>query len=159
MQVICAHCGRRFEAKRSTARYCSDQHRMAAAKGRSRKSNVVPMAKPAKAMKSGKPKLAPVPDITSLEDGARPEPPGEVFDTVDALKEQFRGTTVLRTPLGQVALKLARALDAGKPEGSVAAEVREFRQIMLALGVSGREQDDNPLSRRRRARDRSAAGD
>lgn len=156
MQVVCAHCGRRFQAQRSTARYCSDQHRMAAAKARKAKSNVVPMAK---AAKPGKVKLASVPDAPDVLDAPVAEAPGEVFDTVDALKEQFRGTSVLRTPLGQVALKLARIIDLGKPDGSVAAEVREFRQIMLTLGAVGREQDDNPLSRRRRARDRSAAGD
>ena len=83
MQVVCAHCGRRFQAQRSTARYCSDQHRMAAAKARKAKSNVVPMAK---AAKPGKVKLASVPDAPDVLDAPAAEAPGEVFDTVDALK-------------------------------------------------------------------------
>lgn len=155
MQVVCAHCGGRFEAQRSSARYCSTKHRMAAAKARRSSGNVIPMAPVASKKKRRLEVAAELDPVASTETPTT----DDVYDTVDALKLQFRGTSVLKTPLGQVALKLARIIDLGKPDGSISSEVREFRQVVASLGTAGRAEDDNPLSRRRRARDRSAAGD
>ncbi|MDQ1247236.1 MAG: hypothetical protein QG597_1606 [Actinomycetota bacterium] len=156
MQVVCAHCGGRFEAQRSTAKYCSDKHRMAAAKARRNRENVIPMA-PVASRK--KPRLhvasdsdIPVPDLV-------PAAGGDVYDIVDALKVQYQGTSVLRTPHGQLALRLARIVDNGRPDGSTAAEARILDKVLGSLGSGAAAEDDNPLSRRRRARDRSAAGD
>ena len=156
MQVVCAHCGGRFEAQRSTAKYCSTKHRMAAAKARRSQVNVIPMA-PVASKRKRRLEVAVAPDVEAPVEA--PADDTDVYDTVDALKVQFRGTSVLKTPLGQVALKLARIIDLGKPDGSISSEVREFRQVVASLGSAGRAEDDNPLSRRRRARDRSAAGD
>ena len=156
MQVVCAHCGGRFEAQRSTAKYCSDKHRMAAAKARRNRENVIPMAPVASRRK---PRLHVASDSDTPVSEQVPSVGSDVYDIVDALKVQYQGTSVLKTPLGQVALKLARIIDLGKPDGSISSEVREFRQVVASLGSAGRAEDDNPLSRRRRARDRSAAGD
>lgn len=152
MQVVCEHCGRRFEAQRSTAKFCSDQHRKAAAKARKRPRNVVPMARPVEAGTRRK-RLTVVdstPDDVLAPPTERPTPGSDVYDIVDAIKSRYR--TQLHTPSGQLALKLARIIDGGKPDGSVASEARELRQVLLTLDavVAANDEEDDPVSRARR---------
>jgi hypothetical protein len=73
-----------------------------------------------------------------------------VYDIVDAIKSRYR--TQLHTPSGQLALKLARIIDGGKPDGSVASEARELRQVLLTLDavVAANDEEDDPVSRARR---------
>ena len=151
-QVACAWCGGRFEAIRSTAVYCSDAHRKLAAKSRRRTpSIVVPLAAPAK----GKRKVrlvdpiesAPAPSAASV-----PSNDDDVQDIVDAVKIRYRSQ--LKSPLGQLAMKLARIIDRGGADDRVSGESRELRQVLAMMDATSalNDEDEDPISRARRHR-------
>jgi hypothetical protein len=148
MQVVCAHCGGRFEAQRSTARYCSDQHRKAAAKARRSSGNVVPLA-PA-AGKKRKLRIIESSSIDATSSQVDADSPTEVRDVTDAIKRTYRRQ--LDTPMGQVALKLARLLDRGGSDDHCEALSRELRQVTMAMDAraAADDQDEDPVSRARR---------
>ena len=151
MQVACAFCGGRFEAQRSTAKYCSEQHRSAARRARRRsRSNVVPLAAPAK----GKRKVRLVEPIESAPAPSPAIPPDgdDVQDIVDAVKIRYRSQ--LKSPLGQLALKLARIIDRGGADDRVSGESRELRQVLAMMDATSalNDEDEDPISRARRHR-------
>ena len=148
MVVVCGHCGGRFEAKRSTARYCSDKCRMAAAKVRKSSSNVVPIApaagKKPKRLHSVEPLDIPDPD-PEKDDG-----PAGVHDVLDAIKLTYRRQ--LMTPNGQVALKLARLIDSAGIADHADSLSRELRMVTTAMDAraSANDEEEDPISRARR---------
>jgi hypothetical protein len=149
MQVVCAHCGGRFEAKRSTAKYCSDQHRMSAAKARRSSGNVVPLA-PAAGKKRTLRIIESTPTEGPLTGPVDSDPPTEIRDVTDAIKRTYRRQ--LDSPMGQVALKLARLLDRGGSDDHCEALSRELRQVTMAMDAraAADDQDEDPVSRARR---------
>lgn len=112
----CAGCGDSFEAKRSTARWCSDRCR----KRQRRKTS---------GEESGTPR--------------RPSP-DEPADSglVDSVLRELEEADVAGSFAGQLALQLARKMTAVDATG-VAGLSKELRQVMAdALGTTSREPAD-----------------
>lgn len=151
LQKRCEFCGARFEAKRKDAKFCSTPHRMAAAAARRRGENVVPLAPKTKPHLKSVPKDV-LEDIIEemagelAKDAAADDGSDVIVDVRDAVKAKYRGQ--LKSPLGQVALKLARSIDNG--DGHVENVSRELRMVMAAMdGTPGADAEEDPLTRAR----------
>ncbi|MFJ4735277.1 hypothetical protein ACIP6V_23890 [Streptomyces sp. NPDC088770] len=136
MKKRCEACGESFEAKRKTARFCSDRCRMRAHR------------RPAEGEQ-------PAP-VTS-------QPPVQREDGSESLAAAARGELAAvgrdRTAAGQAVLVLARRIDANSAEtgSSLAAMVREFRAA-LAGALEGAGEAVDPVDELRARRDRKRSG-
>lgn len=137
MKLTCATCDGPFEAKRSTARFCSSNCRVRSHRGGGR---VVELKVPAR--KSSK-------EVTSARDV--PDGPGGVeLAAVAQLEDAGR----LGTVLGQAALVLARRLDARTMDtGSAVAAVARQLEVTLEAAVAGAHMAADPVDELRRRRD------
>lgn len=131
MRKACDTCGDNFEAKRRTAKYCSDRCRVQAQR------NSVP--------------VAPVKPLV------RPTSPDEGELTAVA-RAELRAADREQSAAGQLVLALARRIDdAGSESGaSLAALVKEFR-ASLAAATAGAEQAADPVDELRLQRERKRA--
>lgn len=136
MQKRCAACPNVFEAKRKTAKYCSDRCRMRAHRRPAEREQTTPVASPPPVQREDDPE--------SLTAAARAE-----------LAEAGRD----RTAAGQVVLALARRIDANSAEtgSSLAALAREFRAA-LAGALEGAGAAVDPVDELRARRDRKRTG-
>lgn len=136
----CMWCDQPFDAKRNTAKYCSDRHKMAAARAR----------------KAGKPVGNPegrvilLPQPIPGEDGAPEYGPVET-----ETRTQLERAERLNTPLGQAALAFARKLDNGQRESGMgfAAVGKEFNEL-FENAMSGASLDNDELDELRLRRER-----
>lgn len=141
MRKDCAFCGKAFEAKRSTAKYCSNEHRVqaqrGAAKGKSKstKSTVVAFG------------LSAVPP---RED--RPREMGPLESAAHAELDSFGRAETLA---GGVVLALARRIDGAGPldTGSGFAALAKELRAAMAVAVAGAEQEADPADEFRRQRE------
>lgn len=124
MTRSCDCCGREYEAKRSTSRYCSDVCRMRIKRGPNS------------------------PRLTVVE-STEPRTPGSLLGSVMV---ELEAAGVLDTGAGRLAVKLATRIDDPNSNDSgsaVAALSRELRAVM-AEAVTGRSTGSaNPLDRLR----------
>ena len=120
MDRVCAICGTAFEAQSYRARYCSPRCRQRAHRGAQEVADVV--------------------SIPSLAD--RPE---SITTAVTAVLEASGATG---SPLGQLALLLARRLDTpGLDSGSsVAATSRELMRVLRQVEADAKRTGPNPLT-------------
>lgn len=123
----CDTCGGSFEAKRSTAKYCSNPCRVQA----QRAQPVAP--------------VVPLPEPDEAADG----PLGSVA------RAELAAVDREATAAGQLVLALARRIDSAEGESgaSLAALVKEFR-ASLAAAVAGAQQAADPIDELRLHRDR-----
>lgn len=139
MRVECTLCGDPFDAKRATARYCSERCKKRA----QRAGLVVPP--------SGS-------SVAGSVDTVRPDvsPDGAVHAAVLAELEVLEKVD---TVLGQTALILARQMESGRDTGSSAAAVsRELDRLMVRIrGAEGAPRDQLAAVRRRRDEKRGRA--
>ncbi|MGW4876549.1 hypothetical protein ACWEPI_08335 [Streptomyces sp. NPDC004262] len=138
MRKKCEACGEQFEAKRSTAKYCSNgcrvQAQRGAANGKS-KSTVVAFG------------LAAVPP-----DEDRPRGLGPLEQQAQAELESFGRAETLA---GGVVLALARRIDQAGPADTgsgFAALAKELRAAM-AVALAGAEQEADPIDQVRKQRE------
>lgn len=137
MKLTCATCGGSFEAKRSTAKFCSSNCRVRSHRGG---GQVVELKPPAK--KGHRESPPPADEL----DG-----PGEMERAIVAeLEEAGRR----ETGLGTAAVLLARRLDARTMDtgSAVAAVVRQLQTTMEAA-VAGAHMAADPVDEVRRRRD------
>jgi hypothetical protein len=127
----CGSCGDTFEAKRNTAKFCSDRCRV-------------------RASRSPKP-----PPPAEADEGLAP---GEE-SLGDAVRAELEAAGRLSTASGRAVLALARRIDAGSRESgaSLAALVKEFR-ASLAEAVKGAEKTADPVDELRNRRERKRIG-
>lgn len=118
MKKVCDSCGASFEAKRSTAKYCSGKCRVQA----QRTGSVAPVMD--------------LPTAAGSSDGG----------VAAAARAELRSADRDETAAGQLVLALARRIDDGDGESgaSLAALVKEFR-ASLAAAVEGAEQAADPI--------------
>lgn len=133
MKKHCETCGASFDAKRRTAKYCSNGCRVQAQRATD---------------------TAPAP-LTALPQPER-APEGSV---AGAAREELRSAGRESTAAGQSVLALARRIDAadGESGASLAALVKEFRAAMSAA-VAGAETAADPLDELRMRRDGKRSG-
>lgn len=136
MQKRCETCGESFEAKRKTAKFCSDRCRMRAHRRPAETEQSAPVASPA---------------------------PVEREETAESLTEAARAELLAagreRTASGRAVLVLARRIDANASESgsSLAALVREFRAA-LAGALQGAGEATDPVDELRTRRERKRSG-
>jgi len=133
----CDACGKTYEARRVTSKFCSPKCRIA----NHEKSKLTPTAATP----------APLPTVTA-----------EAVDEDSVLastRAELEVAGRLGTSLGKVALKLAARLDADVRESGmgVAAIVREHSRV-LAEAVKGAQVAADPLDELRERRDRRRTG-
>ncbi|MFJ2719378.1 hypothetical protein [Streptomyces sp. NPDC087437] len=136
MQKRCEACGESFEAKRKSARFCSDRCRMRAHRRPTEREQTTPV--------TSQPPVQREDDPESLTAAARSE--------LAAVGRE-------RTAAGQAVLALARRIDANSSEtgSSLAALVREFRAA-LAGALEGAGAAVDPVDELRARRDRKRSG-
>ncbi|MFD1656985.1 hypothetical protein ACFSL4_01725 [Streptomyces caeni] len=137
MQKRCEACTAVFEAKRNTAKYCSDRCRV-------------------RASRRPKDTAAPAPDrVTAVPSGDQAG--GESL--AGAARTELEGAGRLQTAAGMAVLALARRIDANTAEtgSSLAAMVREFRAA-LADALKGAGEAADPVDELKARRDRKRAG-
>lgn len=136
MRKRCGACGEDFEARRKTAKFCSDRCRMRAHRRPADSEQPTPVASPAPAERED--------DSESLTQAARAE--------LEAAGRE-------RTAAGRAVLALARRIDANASEtgSSLAAMVREFRAT-LAGALAGAGEAGDPVDELKARRDRKRAG-
>lgn len=141
MVVVCSQCGTEFEAKRSTAKYCSPTCRQRARRGTNEPGKVETEAEPVD--ESPKPALA----VSVLL--------GE--DIVAATKRDLEAVDKLDSVAGRQAMVVAARMTLPKATGSeIAALSRELSRLMLlAVGKAGQEAD--PVDEVKRKRDEKLA--
>jgi hypothetical protein len=129
----CDVCGDPFVAVRENARFCSARCR----KRHSRNPD----------------------DVVPTVIRAAPLVEGEVSSIEEATRAQLEAVDRARSPLGQIALLLARRLDENRRESGmgVAAVVREHSRV-LADAVRGASAAADPVDQLRVRRDRKRAG-
>ncbi|MEU8717489.1 hypothetical protein [Streptomyces sp. NPDC048663] len=141
MRKKCEECGEQFEAKRSTAKYCSNGCRVQAQRGaangksKSTRSTVVAFG------------LAAVPP-----DEDRPRRLGPLEQQAQAELESFGRAETLA---GGVVLALARRIDQAGPADTgsgFAALAKELRAAM-AVALAGAEQEADPIDQVRKQRE------
>lgn len=141
MKKKCEVCGEQFEAKRSTAKYCSNEHRVQAQRGaRSGKSTVVAFGLSAVPPREARPR-----ELGPLEASARTE-----------LESFGRAETLA----GGVVLALARRIDEAGPTDTgsgFAALAKELRAAMAAA-LAGAEQEADPIDQVRKQREQKQRG-
>jgi len=141
VEVTCAGCGETFEARRASAKWCSDRCRKS--KGRSKPVEAPPVV-----------------------DAADDTPP-ELTGLVAAVTRDLESAGALSTFNGQLALQLAKRLT-DPDESGISALAKELRSVMaLAVGSAAPEggaepkvepEDEVEKARRRREEARQAAG-
>lgn len=137
MKKNCATCGKPFEAKRSTAKYCSDRCRVQAQRrSGSDKGKVIAFG-----VAVAPPQTEPSREPGLLESAARTE-----------LEAVGRAETLA----GGVVLALARRIDQAGPDdtGSAFAALTKELRASLAAAVAGAEQEDDPVDQVRKQRER-----
>lgn len=129
MRKDCPSCGTAFEAKRATAKYCSNKCRQRAFQ---------------RTGPAGRPETAP-----PLEPSSEPGP------TAAATTVELERADRLNTAIGQAALVLAKRIDASSTEtgGSLASLVREHRATM-AEALRDTDGQADPLDELRTRRER-----
>lgn len=131
MRATCSEptCGKTFEAKRSTARFCGSNCRVKAARRRATEPETAPADAPQTVL-----------DVPLL-----------VAATIDELAKADR----LGTALGQAALVLAEKACNRHDTGSATASVIRQLQATLSAALAGAESSSDPLDEldaRRRAK-------
>ncbi|MFJ9114471.1 hypothetical protein ACIRJO_02865 [Streptomyces sp. NPDC102394] len=136
MQKRCGGCDKPFEAKRKTAKFCSDRCRMRVHRKPTEPEQPAPVASPTPAEREG--------DADSL---------------IQAARAELQAAGRLQTAAGRAVLALARRIDANAAEtgSSLAAMVREFRAA-LADALRGAGETGDPVDELRARRDRKRAG-
>lgn len=131
MQRNCDVCGREYEAKRSTSKYCPGSRcRTQASRARQSGGGVVDMPK----------RTTPRVSVESA--------------TTEALEEVGR----LESPLGQVAVALAHRLDGGHMDtGAALASLAKQLEATLAAATADAEVAADPIDELRLARERKRA--
>lgn len=148
MVKSCASCACEFEAKRSTAVYCSTKCRVRAYEQRKRGENVVPI-RSAPAAPTDLQSLADVPSSEDVPAGL-----------VAGLRAEYKPAD-LATPIGLIALRLASDVDRMIPGApGYAAVVKQMREAVDDLRSQAKPKAVTPLAliRERRAADRAASG-
>lgn len=128
MRKDCEFCGTTFEAKRSTAKYCSNEHRVQAQRGaaKSKKTSTVVAFGLAPRPPRGEPERGP------LEAAALAE-----------LESFGRAETLA----GGVVLALARRIDGAGPAdtGSGFAALAKELRASMAVALAGADQESDPI--------------
>ncbi len=142
MTVTCEACGKTFEARRSTAKFCG-----ATCRKRKERGNAAPARKAAEAR-------PPVRLVAS--EGLPAQVAGQ--PVVEAVRKELEAADRLDTALGQQAVRLAERLHSEYDTGSAVASVsRELRAVMAeALKDAGAAAD--PVDELAQRRQRKAAG-
>jgi len=131
MPATCEECGERFEAKRSTAKYCSTRCRTRATRRRA-EGRPAPAAEPRQVP-------APAEDVPLL-----------VAATIDELAKAER----LSTALGQTAVKLAERIGSRSETGSAVASLSKELRATMAEALRGSAAAADPIDELRARRDR-----
>lgn len=127
MQRACDSCGQRYEAARSTSKFCSPTCRQ-----RSKRSGgVVPLR--------------------------QVEQPAEPLSAVTVTRRALEDAERLNTPAGVNALLLAAKLDAGGDTGSAMAALSKQHLAALAEATKGVKALADPIDELRRRRDAKRA--
>lgn len=145
MRKKCEACGKQFEAKRSTAKYCSNGCRVQAQRG----------AASGKAANTGKDKGTVVAfGLAAVPPGdARSREPGPLEASARAELESFGRAETLA---GGVVLALARRIDQAGPmdTGSGFAALAKELRAAMAVAVAGAEQEADPIDQVRGQREK-----
>lgn len=141
MTATCGSCGREFETKRASAKFCGDACRKRAQRapgGRQAAAQERPAAKPA-----APPRAAPVPS-------------GQlVVRTTEALVKVDR----LDTYAGQQAIALAQRIESPFETGQAVSSLsKELSRVMDEILSSAAAGGTNPIDELRRRRDAKRAG-
>jgi hypothetical protein len=137
--MSCQACGRAFEAKRQTAKFCTSACRVRAHQ----------------AAKSGRPIT---PDLPRHREGAAvvalPPLPAEAAGITSATERELRSAGRLDTVAGQLALLSARLLDSGVQDtgSSMAALIRQHLAT-VEKALDGAVAAETPLEKIRRERE------
>lgn len=140
MKRCCEVCGETFEAKRKTARFCSDRCRMRAHRRPAETEQTPPVTPPVAS-----------PDRGGLQNDAA--------SLAQAAQTELQAAGRETTAVGQAVLALARRIDANTSEtgSSLAAMVREFRAAH-ADALKGAGETGDPVDELKARRDRKRAG-
>ena len=157
VEVACAECHEPFEAKRSTARYCSDRcrvraHRKKGPRMPSPVNKAAAQATARAALANSDVSAAPPP----IEDEDAP-----VLDTVEAtVRAELAKAGKQGTVLGQAALVLARRLDLPSLDtgSAIAALVKQLAATLDAALADAEEDVDELELMRRRRQEKLASG-
>lgn len=112
MQRSCSHCGRAFEAKRGTAKYCGSSCRGKATQARQAGAEVVPIQ-------------------------SEPVESGLAGRTEERLRQAGR----LDTPEGQLVMQLANRIVGAASDSAVAALSKEYSARLDAVLLGTEESD------------------
>ncbi|MEU0040235.1 hypothetical protein [Streptomyces sp. NPDC006333] len=143
MRKKCEVCGELFDAKRSTAKYCSNEHRVQAQRGAGSGAK-----SSAKVVAFG---------LASVPQQGRPREPGPLEAAAHAELESFGRAETLA---GGVVLALARRIDDAGPTDTgsgFAALAKELRAAM-AVALAGAEQEADPIDQVRKQREQKRHG-
>lgn len=124
----CDHCGRPYEAKRKTSRFCCDSCRAKHGQGRPAKPVVTPMPRPTEA------------------------------GVVRAAREALEAAGRLGSPLGAAALALAERVDSGEERGSALAAVVKELRATLAEATKDATAVGDPVDELRARREKRLRG-
>lgn len=138
MKKRCATCLKTFEAKRKTAKYCSDRCRVRA---------------------SRRPKQSAVPERDAVTTAPSVSDTGGGESLTGAARSELEAAGRLQTAAARAVLALARRIDVNSTEtgSSLAAMIREFRAAM-ADALKGAGEAADPVDELRARRDRKRAG-
>lgn len=141
MKRACDFCGKRYEAKRSTSKYCQSRCRTRASRARASGAVVeLPKGK-AKGKRGGRRT-----DAGDGEGQAEKREPGAVEIATRAALEQVGRA---ESPLGATALTLARRLDDGHETGSGMAALAKQLQHTLDAATENTDTEKSPLDKAR----------
>lgn len=119
-RITCQRCGTEFDARRTTAKFCSSACRMAASRANRGESTAAVFHLPTPATSAA---------VSGVADAVRVE----LGDKVN-------------TTLGRSALVLAEQLDSGQVLGSQAAAVSKQLTAQMAILLASGAAKDNPLA-------------
>jgi hypothetical protein len=128
-QRPCDHCGKAYEAKRKTSRFCGVNCRNRHARH---------------------PELAVVDGGTSAPPAGAPP---STSPTVDAVRRELAAVDRLDSIAGSAALQLAAALDSPTETGSAKASLARQLVATLEVAMKGVKVADDPLDELKRRRD------
>ncbi len=137
LSVECAWCGKSFGAQRSTAKFCSSKHRVAATRARAREHSVASAEAPAAiAMRHEGARLIAVAPTRDSEQGF-----------VATTRRQLTDAGQLDSYQGVAALFAAKVLDSGSQDtmSSMAAMIREYKATMKDA-LEGATAAEDPLA-------------
>lgn len=148
MQRECESCGNTFEARRSTARFCTATCRSRAARAARAAASVAELEAAAAAAQADQPAAG---------------SPAE-HDLVKAVRDELAAANALGTVAGQLALQVARRI--AEPDGSgISALSKELRSLLVEAkgaapkpapavdGPAQAEPEDDEVTAARRARE------